>query len=124
MMRPLAFAVLLLTLPTFADAQCRAWVMWEEVVVYGPTEFGPESGRSTWRLRGAWETRVECDDGAAMSASNVVLKALENDQYDPGKVASFEEAKPSAMIVIRYNDGSRRVVDWKCLPDTLDPRPR
>jgi hypothetical protein len=38
------------------------------------------------------------------------------------KVLSFKRYDPSRFILIQYENGSRRTLDWLCLPDTVDPR--
>ena len=124
MIRLFALAISLASTPMLLGAQCTAWVLWEEHVVYRSTESGPGSGRTTWSVRGAYESRQVCDTEAAKGSSDVVLQALQDDKFEAGRVASFKRYDPSWMIAVFYKDGSRRTLDWQCLPDIVDPRPR
>jgi hypothetical protein len=75
-------------------------------------------------VRDAYVSKQVCDAEAARGASNAVLQALQDDKFEPDRVASFKRYDPTWMIAVFYKDGSRRTLDWKCLPDTVDPRPR
>ncbi len=124
MTRLLFLVFVLSVVPASIGAQCRAWVLWEENVAYKPTDSGFGSGQTTWSLKSAYETRRVCDDEAAKSMSDAVLQGLKKADVEPDKIASFSRSDPSWQIVIRYKDGARRILDWKCLPDSVDPRPR
>jgi hypothetical protein len=101
-------AIVLANTPMLLGAQCPAWVLWEERVVYGPTEGGSGSGSTTWSVRSAHESKFVCEKGAAKSTSDVILKFLRNGKFDVGRVASFERSDPSRLICVA-------VAHQKCL---------
>jgi hypothetical protein len=124
MLRLCVLAIALASIPTLLDAQCTAWVLWQQEMFLGPTESGHDSGRKTWEVRSAHESQFVCEKGVAKATSDVILKFLRDDKFDQRRVASFERYDLSFIITVRYKDGSRRTLDWICLPNTVDPRPR
>jgi len=122
MIRLFTVAVLLAISPTVVIAHGTVWVLWEKSVLYKPTEDGRDSGKTTWSVRSAHESREVCNDGAAKGGWRGALQALQDDKIGAGKVATFKRHDPSWLILVTYTDGSRQMLDWICLPDTIDPR--
>ena len=77
-----------------------AWVLWEHVWYTGATAYLPGYG-PTWTPTGAVATQADCEAGRA---------GLERMYYALAKLPP--EPNPDKSI------------QWVCLPDTVDPRPR
>lgn len=112
--------VFLGSIPAFTNAQGLTWVLWEKNVVYGPTEGGDGSGKTTWAVLDGHEYKQGCE-AAAKGSSDANLEALREGKYG---IDRFKRYGSSQLIVIWYRDRSRRIKDWICLPNGTDPRPR
>jgi len=117
--RILVAALGLLILATSVSAEC-AWVLWEKVTSYRPDEGGPGSGTATLTPSYGFVSAATCE-GASRGASNAIVKFLEDGTHD-ARVRSFKRFEPSSTILVQYENGARRVMDWLCFPDTVDPR--
>lgn len=84
-----------------------AWIMWGE-------QFGSIGYQKTWEPQSAFGTLEECEK--ALAKSGTEMKVVTEDGRDTGGVKFVPG-------VIKDPTG-RGVLFSKCLPDTIDPRPR
>jgi hypothetical protein len=97
-------------------------VLWESSTFYRPNEGGRDSGTAILNPSSGHVSFALCD-AASGGSSNAMLDVLQSGKHGTStKVLSFKRYDPSRFILIQYENGSRRTLDWLCLPDTVDPR--
>jgi hypothetical protein len=97
-------------------------VLWESSTFYRPNEGGRDSGTAILNPSSGHVSLALCDADSGGS-SNAMLDVLQSGKHGTStKVLSFKRYDPSRFILIQYENGSRRTLDWLCLPDTVDPR--
>ena len=110
--RSLLVAFCLLTSAATAYAEC-AWVLWVESRRIG--EGAPSSGYTEWNIKQAFNQRAECVNGLD------VIEKKWGERITPS----------SAHRPMRFNDirftliplpGGYWHTEYRCLPDTVDPR--
>jgi hypothetical protein len=106
----LSVVVIVLTLvaPMQAWGEC-AWVLWAQGFIEGtyPTGVVVEP----WRPVGGWQAKGDCDTN-----KSATMKRGEEQQKTP-------EAKQTWKLVMgEYADTAKVIVEYVCLPDTVDPR--
>jgi len=109
----LLLAVHLLTSAATARAEC-AWVLWEHRVT-------PSKGAATetWLAQEAVETRAVCE-----AKSEALIQRLVQPRAS-GSLRNYErtgDSKGVTMYQGRKEQGPSQTSDFRCLPDTVDPR--
>jgi len=90
-----------------------AWVLWVE---RGLANWGP----TTWDASNAFEARDQCQ-----AAIDVVI-ARANDEATRGVRVDGTRVWTQEQTVFIFDTKTTRLNwnEWKCLPDTIDPRPK
>src|SRR5262245_28046882 len=107
--RPLAAAMLVLTLASSASAEC-AWVLWQQSIEVALPDPKPQE-RQVIAFSGH-ESKKECDDATEQ-------------QIVAGVEIGGQRLPTGVMITMLGSSGSRDshlIVTYRCLPDTVDPR--
>jgi len=110
----LFLAVHLLTSAATARAEC-AWVLWEHRVT--PSKEG--AATETWLAQDAVETRAVCE-----AKSEALIQRLVQPRAS-GSLRNYErtgDSKGVTMYQGRKEQGPSQTSDFRCLPDTVDPR--
>jgi hypothetical protein len=105
-------AVLLLLMsaaPAFAEC---AWVLWAHGEIIGEYPTAATVGEP-WRTVEGWSTRSECETNKALST-----RRLREEESREASTAKREWK----LIMGEYADKAKIVVEYLCLPDTIDPR--
>ncbi len=104
----------LLTSAATASAEC-AWVLWEHRVT--PSKEG--SPAESWLALEAVETRAVCE-----AKSEALIQRLVQPRAG-GALHNYErigDSKGVTMYQGRKEQGVSQTSDFRCLPDTVDPR--
>jgi hypothetical protein len=104
----------LLTSAASAYAEC-AWVLWEHRMT--PSTSGAVA--ETWMPQEAAETRADCDRKIETLIQRLVQPRT------PGVLQNYErigDSKGVTMYLGRKEQGAYQTSDFRCLPDTVDPR--
>jgi len=110
----LLLALFLLTSAAPAHGEC-AWVLWEHRVT--PTKEGAPT--ETWLAREAVETRAVCESKAEALIQRLVQPRAS------GALHNYErtgDSKGVTMYQGRKEQGAYQTSDFRCLPDTVEPR--
>ena len=110
----LLLAVYLLISAATVHAEC-AWVLWEHRVT--PSKEG--AATETWLAQEAVETRAVCE-----AKSEALVQRLVQPRAS-GSLRNYErigDSKGVTMYQGRKEQGAYQTSDFRCLPDTVDPR--
>jgi len=113
----LLFLIVLLS-ASVASAEC-AWVLWEEVEDLLPSK--QSNLQRTWKIHRADRTLAECE-----SVMRAVWEVRAK-QFAPGPdKPGIESTKtvPHSLVGTTFKSGDVTLWTFRCLPDTVDPRPR
>ena len=107
-------ALFVLTSAATANAEC-AWVLWEHRVT--PSKEG--SPTESWLAQDAVETRAVCE-----AKTEALIQRLVQPRAS-GSLRNYErigDSKGVTMYQGRKEQGVYQTSDFRCLPDTVDPR--
>jgi len=114
--------VFLICFSGVANAQC-AWVLWAK------SEFRAKEDKDSsyigWYIVGAFPTVNACredEEAICMSRKEFSSQNIpdQNPHFKPKDVKCFESWGGHTMSW--YNESGNWISEWKCLPDTVDPR--
>ena len=122
MKRILLVIVFVICFSGVANAQC-AWVLWER------SEFSAKEEKNNsytgWHIVGAYPTAKAC----LQTEEDICMKRKELDSKDyPNQDPLFRPKEVKCFgswgghMVTWYNGMGNWMSEWKCLPDTVDPR--
>src|SRR5262249_32088012 len=107
-------ALALLTFVETAHGEC-AWVLWEHRVT--PSKSGAPA--EAWLPSEATETRADCE-----ARTEKLIQGLVQPRTT-GSLTKYErigDSKGVTMYLGRKEQGAYQTSDFRCLPDTVDPR--
>ena len=111
-----ALTIALLCLPAWvatASAEC-AWVLWEHRVT--PSASGTAEA---WLPQEATEKRADCDTRIETLIQRLVQPRASGALHNYERVG---DSKGVTMYLGRKEQGAYQTSDFRCLPDTVDPR--
>ena len=95
-------------------AEC-AWVLWEHRIA--PSKDG--SSTESWLAQEAVETRAVCDAKTEALIQRLVQPRASGSLHNYERIG---DSKGVTMYLGRKEQGMYQTSDFRCLPDTIDPR--
>jgi hypothetical protein len=121
-MKPVVIALGLLAAATSASADC-AWVLWEQLHTTYTLPGRPEFGPVVWTIVAAKPAFSQCNQDAATEVDH------QDGKWRRLTTAKVEKLSSTRLVIVVEKPQDEpaaleKILDaqYKCLPDTVDPR--